>query len=306
MKCPSDSSAGRDPWAPPPASGGGGSSEPAKKRQRTSSSSQAEASSSSQPPPAPPGDAREVPDLGEDTMFEVLRRAEPRTLAAAACVSRGWRVLAQDERLWEAPCVREWTVDRPRLLGTAAPRRRALFRRLPPPARHLHPGPTAVRRWLRELARRADAGTGEEEGGAVDRRRAQVVSLRPEDVRKRGLEENITQLRADEDADAGGQPRSEVLYQAQLRDGKEVEHPRHHHSSPDRRPASLAVPVIDDQPVQRTGSARQRGSSRCQPTPSSTARRARPSVRRTGLSGCRTTAGFARSRPAVWFSTMST
>ena len=111
----------------------------------------------------------------------------------------------------------------------------------------------------------------------------QVVPLRPEDVRKRGLEEHITQLRADEDADAGGQPRSEVLHQAQLRGGKEVEHPRHHHSSPDRRPASLAVPVIDDQPVQRTGSARQRGSSRCQPTPSSTARRARTSVRRTGL-----------------------
>ncbi|VAH56428.1 unnamed protein product [Triticum turgidum subsp. durum] len=106
MKCPSDSSAAHDP---PPASAGGGSSEPAKKRQRTSSSSQAEASSSSQPPPAPPGDAREVPDLGEDVMFEVLRRAEARTLAAAACVSRGWRILAQDERLWEAPCVREWT-----------------------------------------------------------------------------------------------------------------------------------------------------------------------------------------------------
>lgn len=117
------------------------------------------------------------------------------------------------------------------------------------------------------------------------------------------LRKHITQLRADEDADAGGQPRSEVLYQAQLRGGKEVEHPRHHHSSPDRRPASLAVPVIDDQPVQRTGSARQRGSSRCQPTPSSTARQTRPSVRRTRLSGCRTMAGFARSRPAVWSST---
>ncbi|KAM3346517.1 hypothetical protein ACQJBY_020842 [Aegilops geniculata] len=106
MKCPSDSSAGHEP--PPPASGGGGSSEAAKKRRRTTSSTQAGASSSSQPPPQQPGDAREVPDLGEDAMFEVLRRAEARTLAAAACVSRGWRVLAQDERLWEAPCVREW------------------------------------------------------------------------------------------------------------------------------------------------------------------------------------------------------
>jgi F-box protein GID2 len=29
-------------------------------------------------------------------------------LAAAACVSQGWRQLAEDERLWEAACVREW------------------------------------------------------------------------------------------------------------------------------------------------------------------------------------------------------
>ncbi|KAM3197847.1 hypothetical protein ACQJBY_073119 [Aegilops geniculata] len=119
MKGPSGSSGGRDPWAPPPGcggGGGGGSSEPAKKQQRTASSSQADeasaSSSSSQPPPQqqpPPGtDGRDVPYLGEDLMFEVLRRAEARTLASAACVSRGWRVLAQDERLWEAACVREW------------------------------------------------------------------------------------------------------------------------------------------------------------------------------------------------------
>jgi len=121
MKSRSDSSGRDDPWAPPPA-GGGSSNEPAKK-QRTeppSSSSQAEASSSSQPPPQqqqqqPPspdagedGEQPRVPDLGEDVIFEVLRRAEARTLAAAACVSQGWRQLAEDERLWEAACVREW------------------------------------------------------------------------------------------------------------------------------------------------------------------------------------------------------
>ncbi|KAL5211085.1 hypothetical protein ABZP36_006708 [Zizania latifolia] len=39
---------------------------------------------------------------------EVLRRVEARTLAATACVSRGWRQLAEDEHLWEAACVREW------------------------------------------------------------------------------------------------------------------------------------------------------------------------------------------------------
>lgn len=121
MKSRSDSSGRDDPWAPP-AAGGGSSNELAKKQrtERPSSSSQAEASSSSQPPPQqqqlqpPPPDAREdgvpprVPDLGEDVIFEVLRRAEARTLAAAACVSQAWRQLAEDERLWEAACVREW------------------------------------------------------------------------------------------------------------------------------------------------------------------------------------------------------
>ncbi|XP_044974645.1 F-box protein GID2-like [Hordeum vulgare subsp. vulgare] len=100
MKRASDSPAGRDPRAPPPAScAGGDSSEPANKKQRRTSSS-------TQPPP--PEQPRQAPDLGEDVVFEVLRRAEAPTLAAAACVSRGWRVLAQDERLWEAACVREW------------------------------------------------------------------------------------------------------------------------------------------------------------------------------------------------------
>ncbi|XP_029121964.1 F-box protein GID2-like [Elaeis guineensis] len=47
-------------------------------------------------------------DLGEDLVFEVLKRADARTLAAAACVSRRWRMLAGDERLWEAVCVRHW------------------------------------------------------------------------------------------------------------------------------------------------------------------------------------------------------
>ncbi|KAJ1288925.1 hypothetical protein BS78_02G126000 [Paspalum vaginatum] len=35
-------------------------------------------------------------------------RVEARTLASAACVSRRWRQLAREERLWEAACVREW------------------------------------------------------------------------------------------------------------------------------------------------------------------------------------------------------
>ncbi|XP_038984131.1 F-box protein GID2-like [Phoenix dactylifera] len=47
-------------------------------------------------------------ELGEDLVFEVLKRADARTLAAAACVSRRWRMMAEDERLWEAVCVRHW------------------------------------------------------------------------------------------------------------------------------------------------------------------------------------------------------
>ncbi|KAL6899301.1 hypothetical protein ACP4OV_005959 [Aristida adscensionis] len=122
MKCPSDPSGSGEPRPPRTtgASGDGSSGEPSKK-QRTepppsSSSEVGECSSSRAPPqagPTPDGDAGggeqpRVPDLGEDVMFEVLMRAEARTLAAASCVSRGWRQLALDERLWEVACVREW------------------------------------------------------------------------------------------------------------------------------------------------------------------------------------------------------
>jgi F-box protein GID2 len=120
MKCRSESSDGGDDPRTPAATGavGGESSEPSKK-QRTeepsaSSSGAGECSSSfprAPPEHAPPSGEDEqarVPDLGEDLMFEVLMRAEARTLASAACVSRAWRQLARDERLWEAACVREW------------------------------------------------------------------------------------------------------------------------------------------------------------------------------------------------------
>ncbi|XP_062222947.1 F-box protein GID2-like [Phragmites australis] len=130
MKCLSDSSvSGDDSRTPVAGAVDDGSSEPSKK-QRTeepscSSSGAGECSSSSsrappqpqeeqqreQPPPAADaggGEPPRVPDLGEDLVFEVLLRAEARALATASCVSRGWRQLARDERLWEAACVREW------------------------------------------------------------------------------------------------------------------------------------------------------------------------------------------------------
>jgi F-box protein GID2 len=120
MKCSSGSSdGGDDPRTPAPADAVGGESSEPSKKQRTeepSASSSGAGECSSSFPLAPPehaspsgeeGQAR-VPDLGEDLVFEVLMRAEARTLASAACVSRAWRQLASDERLWEATCVREW------------------------------------------------------------------------------------------------------------------------------------------------------------------------------------------------------
>ncbi|CAD5168571.1 F-box protein GID2-like [Musa acuminata AAA Group] len=57
---------------------------------------------------AAPEEAVSAAELGEDLLLEVLKRADARTLGRAACVSRGWRRLAEDERLWEAVCTRDW------------------------------------------------------------------------------------------------------------------------------------------------------------------------------------------------------
>jgi hypothetical protein len=86
----------------------------------------------------------------------------------------------------------------------------------------------------------------------------QVFPPRPEEIWQGGLEEYIAQLHLDQDAYSGGQPRAEVLHQAQLRrqGQEEVQHPRHHHGQPDRRSATLTVPVLPDhQPVERTSSS---------------------------------------------------
>lgn len=50
----------------------------------------------------------EAADLGEDLVLEILKRADARTLARAACVSRRWRRMVEDERIWEAVCTRHW------------------------------------------------------------------------------------------------------------------------------------------------------------------------------------------------------
>ncbi|KAK9270090.1 hypothetical protein L1049_025664 [Liquidambar formosana] len=46
--------------------------------------------------------------LDENLLYEVLKHADARTLATAACVSKQWHKTAQDERLWELICTRHW------------------------------------------------------------------------------------------------------------------------------------------------------------------------------------------------------
>ncbi|KAJ4701687.1 putative F-box protein GID2 [Melia azedarach] len=45
-------------------------------------------------------------NLDENLLFEVLKHADARTLARAACVNKLWHRTAQDERLWELICTR--------------------------------------------------------------------------------------------------------------------------------------------------------------------------------------------------------
>ncbi|WOK92614.1 F-box protein GID2-like [Canna indica] len=67
-------------------------------------------SAQEQPPTVAPVAAAEVvvAELGEDLVLEVLKRADALTLGRAACVSRRWRKLAEDEGVWEAVCIRDW------------------------------------------------------------------------------------------------------------------------------------------------------------------------------------------------------
>ncbi|CAM8918895.1 unnamed protein product [Rhodiola kirilowii] len=47
----------------------------------------------------------------EDILFEILKRADARTLAAAACVCKEWNRIARDERIWEAICAQHWAAS---------------------------------------------------------------------------------------------------------------------------------------------------------------------------------------------------
>ncbi|XP_020237727.1 F-box protein GID2 [Cajanus cajan] len=46
--------------------------------------------------------------LDDNVLFEVLKHVDSRSLAVAGCVSKQWNKTAQDERLWELICTRQW------------------------------------------------------------------------------------------------------------------------------------------------------------------------------------------------------
>ncbi|XP_021773049.1 F-box protein GID2-like [Chenopodium quinoa] len=47
--------------------------------------------------------------LDENLLYEVFKHADGKTLATASCVSKQWNRTAQDERLWELICTRQWS-----------------------------------------------------------------------------------------------------------------------------------------------------------------------------------------------------
>ncbi|XP_027332830.1 F-box protein GID2 [Abrus precatorius] len=46
--------------------------------------------------------------LDDNVLFEVLKHVDARSLAMASCVSKQWHKTAQDERLWELICTKQW------------------------------------------------------------------------------------------------------------------------------------------------------------------------------------------------------
>ncbi|KAK7321662.1 hypothetical protein VNO77_32516 [Canavalia gladiata] len=46
--------------------------------------------------------------LDDNVLFEVLKHVDARSLAIAGCVNKQWQKTAQDERLWELICTKQW------------------------------------------------------------------------------------------------------------------------------------------------------------------------------------------------------
>ncbi|XP_058786170.1 F-box protein GID2 [Vicia villosa] len=51
---------------------------------------------------------RGLASFDENMLFEVLKHVDAKTLAMAGCVNKQWHKTAQDERLWELICTKQW------------------------------------------------------------------------------------------------------------------------------------------------------------------------------------------------------
>lgn len=51
---------------------------------------------------------RGLASFDENMLFEVLKHVDAKTLAMSSCVNKQWHKTAQDERLWELICTKQW------------------------------------------------------------------------------------------------------------------------------------------------------------------------------------------------------
>lgn len=48
-------------------------------------------------------------DGSDDVVYEVMKHMDAKCLAVAACVSKKWKKIAEDETLWENLCIQRWS-----------------------------------------------------------------------------------------------------------------------------------------------------------------------------------------------------
>lgn len=51
---------------------------------------------------------RGLASFDENMLFEVLKHVDAKTLAMSGCVNKQWHKTAEDERLWELICTKQW------------------------------------------------------------------------------------------------------------------------------------------------------------------------------------------------------
>ncbi|BAS88668.1 Os04g0341900 [Oryza sativa Japonica Group] len=147
-------------------------------------------------------------------------------LAGRPCAERSSHAVLARGRSWSSP-----------VIGSSGG---AVGVRVRGGARHL-------RRQVRRRQELLQGGAGEAQGHPMDGGRAQAVLAGAGQVRQGRLAQHLAQLRHLADADAGGEPRAEVLHTPQLHEPRSspLQHPRHHQrhrrrrcraAGPDHRP----------------------------------------------------------------------